>query len=335
MRLLTEAENAAEYISAETLLTEGKTAEAAIAFGKMAGYKDARERSFELWNQVAHRQTISSELNHAVGLLKDGTVIAAGENSEGQCYDVRNWTDIVAVYAGTGYTYGLHNDGTVEIEGNYEPYDFRPGLDVCMDIRDWTDIVAITASAGLRIDGTVVPHIFDLDQYFEIIEWTDIVQISDNGNHLVGLRSDGTVVAAGNIGGWNDYGQYAVEDWTDIVAVSAGNRHTVGLRSDGTVVAVGSDGIGQCDVSGWTDIVAVGCGYSHTVALRSDGTVVAVGNNTEGQCNVSNWTDIVAIAVCGFSTVGYRSDGTVVFTGSSGYGMPEIVRAGAAIELPQ
>jgi alpha-tubulin suppressor-like RCC1 family protein len=63
----------------------------------------------------------------------------------------------------------------------------------------------------------------------------------------VGLRADGTVVAAGD----NDYGQCEVGDWTDIVAVAAGNYHTVGLRSDGTVVAMGMNLVGECEIGDW------------------------------------------------------------------------------------
>ncbi|MCI7726790.1 MAG: protein kinase [Clostridiales bacterium] len=145
--------------------------------------------------------------------------------------------------------------------------------------------------------------------------------------HTVGLRSDGTVVAAGS----NEYGQCDVSSWTDIVAVDAGYMHTVGLRSDGTVVATeitnnnGDMGereidYGQCNVSSWTDIVAVAVGWYHTVALRSDGTVVATGANWSGQCDVSGWTDIVAVAAGPEHTVGLRSDGTVVAEGNNKYG---------------
>ena len=74
--------------------------------------------------------------------------------------------------------------------------------------------------------------------------------VSAGSYHTVGLKSDGTVVAAGE----NDYGQCDVQDWTDIVTVSASSYHTVGLKSDGTVVAAGGSDIGQCDVQDWTDI---------------------------------------------------------------------------------
>ena len=77
-----------------------------------------------------------------------------------------------------------------------------------------------------------------------------IVAVAAGWEHTVGLKADGTVVAAGE----NSYGQCDVSGWRDIVAVAAGDGHTVGLKSDGTVVAVGNNGSGQCDVSGWANI---------------------------------------------------------------------------------
>lgn len=62
--------------------------------------------------------------------------------------------------------------------------------------------------------------------------------------HTVGLKPDGTVIAAGD----NTCGQCGVDGWREIVSVAAasvhvarntGNAHTVGLRADGTVVAAG------------------------------------------------------------------------------------------------
>lgn len=158
--------------------------------------------------------------------------------------------------------------------------------------------------------------------------WTDITDVFALGTVTVGLRSDGTVVAVGNI--YNppdnyDYlnlsdndALYDIENWKNIVAVDASNYHIAGLRSDGTVVAVGNNKYGQCNTKYWTDIVQVQCGTYHTVGLRSDGTVVAVGRNDSGQCDVKNWENITAVGADIFYTVGLRSDGTVVDEGSVG-----------------
>ena len=135
--------------------------------------------------------------------------------------------------------------------------------------------------------------------------------VAAGGNHTVGLKRDGSVVARG----YNKYGQCDVSGWTDIVAVAAGNYHTVGLKRDGSVVAVGYNDDGECNASDWTDIVAVAAGHDHTVGLKRDGSVVAVGYNGYGQCRVSGWTDIVAVSAGGVHTVGLKRDGSVVAVG--------------------
>ena len=121
--------------------------------------------------------------------------------------------------------------------------------------------------------------------------WTDIVAVSGGAAHSLGLKSDGTVVAVGNM---KDDNRCAVDAWMDIKQISAGLFHSVGLKSDGTVLTAGDDYHGQSSLSEWTDIVAVSAGYYHTVGLKSDGTVVAKGWNEYGQCNVSGLKDVVA-----------------------------------------
>jgi uncharacterized repeat protein (TIGR02543 family) len=195
--------------------------------------------------------------------------------------------------------------------------------------------------------GTLVALAAVADDYYEFVGWTgdvgDVddplfstttVNVNDNYSitanfafkveptiaagaaHTVGLRSDGTVMAAGS----NASGQCGVSDWEHIVQLAAGEAHTIGVRNDGTVVAAGSNTSGQCDVGNWTDIVQVAAGATHTVGLRADGTVVAVGNNDYGQCNVGSWTDIVQVAAGGFHTLGLKEDGTVVAIGLNNYG---------------
>ena len=73
-----------------------------------------------------------------------------------------------------------------------------------------------------------------------IQKYKDYISVGDN--HVVGLRSNGTVVSFGR----NEHGQCNVSNWCDIVAVSAGGKHAAGLKANGTVVAVGSNlGVGE------------------------------------------------------------------------------------------
>ena len=80
--------------------------------------------------------------------------------------------------------------------------------------------------------------------------WKVIVAVSAGKFHTVGLRADGTVVAAGA----NANGQCDVKNWKGIIAISAGDIYTVGLKADGTVVAVGDNRYGQCNISTWKNI---------------------------------------------------------------------------------
>ena len=184
--------NALAYQEAEALLAEGKLGEAAIAFGKLAGYSDARERSLAIWDQISVRESLSTTHFHTVGLRTDGTVIATGLKENGQC-DLGSWTDIIAVSAGGYHTLGLKTDRTVVAAGLVD--------DGQCEVDDWTDIVAVSAvfsfSVGLKMDGTVVATGSNEYGQCDLASWTDIVAISAGREHVVGLKADGTVVAAG------------------------------------------------------------------------------------------------------------------------------------------
>jgi len=255
------------------------------------------------WTDIVQ---VAAGLHHTVGLKSYSTVVAVGDNSDGQC-NVGGWTDIIQVAAGDLHTVGLKSYSTVVAVGD--------NSDGQCNVGGWTDIIQVAAGAyhtlGLKADGTVVAVGDNSYGQCNVGGWTDIARVAAGCFHTVGLKNDGTVVAVG----YNDYGQCNVGGWTDITQVAAGCGHTVGLKDDGTVVAVGGSWDGQCNVGGWTDITQVSVGYSHTVGLKNDGTVVAVGYNDDGRCNVGGWTDIAQVAAGDTHTVGLKDDGTVVAVG--------------------
>jgi uncharacterized repeat protein (TIGR01451 family) len=205
------------------------------------------------------------------------------------------------------------------------PTDERSGLPGMTLITPQEYVTPMIAAGseyivGLKSDGTVIAIGDNFAGKCDVGDWTEIVQVAASVGHTVGLKADGTVVAVG----YPNHGQCDVSGWTDIVQIDAGGAvgegHTVGLKSDGAVVAVGTNDDGQCDVEGWTGIVDVAAGGHHTVGLRVDGTAVAVGNNDDGQCDVSGWTDIVQIDAGSRHTVALKSDGTAVAVGYNYYG---------------
>jgi hypothetical protein len=143
--------------------------------------------------------------------------------------------------------------------------------------------------------GTVVSLVAEAQEGYKFVNWTGAVNTINNPDvaettiiiddsyavtanfeskynpmvaggafHTVGLKIDGTVVAAG----YNEYGQCVVSAWTDIVQVLAGTYHTVGLGAEGTVVTAGWCVYQQCTVGGWTDIMQITGSFYHTVGLR-------------------------------------------------------------------
>ena len=102
--------------------------------------------------------------------------------------------------------------------------------------------------------------------------------------HLLGLKSDGTVVGWGldeELEGEDsfDEGQTTVPPPNaDFVAVAAGYQHSLGVKSDGTMVAWGRDDYDQTEVpEPNADFIRVAAGRQHSRGLKSDGTIVAWG----------------------------------------------------------
>lgn len=304
-----------KYQAAERLLNGGKKLDAARAFCALGAYKDAYRKGMEIWNGVTGYKIIDAGKYHTIGLKYNGTVVAVGAYSFGQC-NVGSWEDIVAVSAGGSHTVGLKSDGTVVAVG-WNSYG------QC-DVENWENIVAVSAggshTVGLKSDGTVVAVGNKGNSRCDVEDWKDIMAISAGLTFTVGLKSDGTVVTTEE----GVATQRFVSEWKDIIAVSAGGSHTVGLKSDGTVVAVGLSSDGQCDVGDWKDVVAISAGLTFTVGLKSDGTVVAVGKNDDGQCNVSDWKDIVEVSAGYFYTVGLKADGAVVAAGGNEFGQCKV-----------
>jgi uncharacterized repeat protein (TIGR02543 family) len=99
---------------------------------------------------------------HTVGLKTNGTVVAVGDDSYGQCA-VSGWTNIIQVAAGGDHTVGLKADGTVVAVG-----DNASGQ---CNVGGWTDITQVTAgnyhTVGLKADGTVIAAGSDI----ELAKW--------------------------------------------------------------------------------------------------------------------------------------------------------------------
>lgn len=306
------------YNAATSYLDENRFQEAALEFGKAGDYEDAQERSMTLWRECVKPSVIAigtfTGNNFIVGLKTDGTVVATGRNSDGQC-DVSNWESIISVSAGFEHTVGLKSDGSVVAIGSND-------YGQC-NVSKWENIVQVVAgnqcTIGLQSDGRLL---FAGDGEDDCINWEDIVEIWVEEDDVIGKSLDGRIISS-----YLDFSNN--DDWKDLKKVSISfDCGVFGLTQDNTVIfdkwshhpddepyyaALGLD-----DAQYWTDIIDIDGGLRNVVGIKRDGTVVFAGSNEEGQNDISDWKDIAVIATEGRQTIGVKSDGTVLLAGDIG-----------------
>lgn len=254
---------------------------------------------------------------HTVGLRKDGTVIACGSNSDGQC-SVAQWTGIQAVDCGAYHTVGLRADGTVIATG-------RNVSGQC-NVNDWTDIIAIACTdydtVGLKKDGTIVTtgyHDFSsLQGWSEIVSVGGgsyaVVAVMESGQMLsshpssrsestrgavaadvstgyaVILMEDGTVTVTAEV---LDSGKGSFDilqlEWREIVSISASSTGIMGIDKDGAVHTHWFRNRDEISFADLTDALAIAAGGTHSVVLNKDGSVVTRGSNSFGECDTGDW----------------------------------------------
>lgn len=329
-----EARLEAAYAAAVALYDAGKYEEAIAAFEAMNGYKDSAAQIEACKTAILDRAYDAAVALYDAGRYEEAIdafkALKGYKDSAARieaCQTViwdREYDAALALIAAGQYREGF--TAFAALKGYKDSDRLRRECLIQVALRNTTISAGKNHSVGVRANGTVVAAgTFNPWGELNVSGWTDIVAIAAGYWHTVGLKSDGTVVVAGNKGD----GRCDVDRWTDIVAVAAGTAHTVGLKADGTVVAVGLNDHGQCNVSEWTDIVAIAASNGHTVGLRSDGTVVATAytgnqNDYHGECNVSGWKDIVAIAAGAWHTVGLKANGTVVAVGKNFSGQCDV-----------
>jgi alpha-tubulin suppressor-like RCC1 family protein len=245
--------------------------------------------------------TVAPGFDHTLAIRSDGTLWTWGNNQYGQLYasgvtssnlpvqEMSHATNWFAVAAGSGFSLGLKNDGTL--------WGWGAGYEGQLGLRD-----------GATGDVFVPTQIKTPDEWNAGARGNRWVSISAGAAHTLALRSDGTLWAFGH----DFYGQIGqsfaqnnfftpvqVGSSTDWVAISAGFYHSLGLRSDGTVWAwgYGEDGeIGngtlqstnvptKVVLSNGSDLIAtkVSAGSWHNCAITPVNDLYCWGFNNHGQ----------------------------------------------------
>jgi alpha-tubulin suppressor-like RCC1 family protein/streptogramin lyase len=285
--------------------------------------------------------SIAAGGRHTLSICNDGTVMAWGDNTDGQLgignttyqskvpVKINSLADITSIAAGSAHSLAIKNNSTV-----------------------W--------SWGLNIDGQLgqgnnTPRIYVPAQVNGLV---NINAISAGTKFSLALKNDGTVWAWGD----NNYYQFGngkstssnipvqLNTISSIAAIAAGHNHSLALKNDGTVWAWGSNYYGQLgngtdgqftdskvptQVNFLTGIIAIAAGNSHSLALSNDGTVWSWGWNSFGELGigignpnklsnvpiqVSSLTNIIAISAGEYTSLALKSDGSVWSWGSNLFG---------------
>ncbi|MBE6618755.1 MAG: hypothetical protein E7626_03090 [Ruminococcaceae bacterium] len=225
--------------------------------------------------------SVKASAHHTVILLSDGSVVAFGDNSFGQC-DVSLLRDVVAIDVGAYHTLALLADGSVRALGNT---DF--GQCSVSDIKN-----AVMIAAGdfhsliLLSDGSVKAVGNNASSQCETDQWSGVVMISAGSLHSVCVTADGKALAVGS----RSLGRCDVSSWSDVLSISAGSSHTVAILSDGSIVScggvVGSGNYGSI-VSG-EKVIYAEAGNIASVAVTESGKLILVGSGLPSTDHVKN-----------------------------------------------
>lgn len=140
--------------------------------------------------------------------------------------------------------------------------------------------------------------------------------------HLVAVKPDGTVIAAGR----NNHKQCDVSGWRDIVAVDCDESGTVGLTKDGRVKYTGWNVYKESSCMSWSEIKQVVMSSHCVFGLKNDGTVLATPPHVHANSqapDVTTWRNISELRRMGECTIGIDSYGKAISVIRNYYGRTE------------
>lgn len=195
----------------------------------------------EEWKEII---SISSSSNSVVGLKKDGTVVATGDNYEGKL-NTQEWSKIVQVEAGVWGTFAVRENKTLVYAGKL-PENQKENFEK----HQWNNLKAIEGNwdlIGIDKDGNIFSTIGDA-----FSKLTDIKQValSNAGDEIAFLDENGVATV------YSLYGDRFLEKtWTDIQQITYYYSNLILLDFEGKILT--SDSFSEFNLK---NIVAISGG---------------------------------------------------------------------------
>ncbi len=292
------------YADGEKLLEEGKHWEAANAFARAVGYKDALERAYEIRRYYLKEDAVAISNDQPLGVAQDGTV----EGAYNTTYQEK--TNVAAISSNTWHTLLLKQDGTVEGVYDYDDNYFNRDYGQ-MDVGHWRNIVDVKAgygdSYGLTSDGRLC---FAGEKNPGVSSWRNVIRfdadnLSGMGRQVVAICADGTVKATSGV-------PSEVTAWKDIVDVAMTSRNVYGLTADGRVITTAKD---NAEVGAWENVISIHNGQDDTLlgVTREGKVLLHAPGYRSGLWDAMSWTDVRTVSVYYKKAIALKNDGTVQY----------------------
>ncbi len=226
------------------------------------------------WANDLKSRSVSNVIEGVAGfdyvafLYEDGHVEGDGYNGKEGDEDrisFKGWTDIVDIDAGHHLIAGVNKNGKVYVTGRNAA---TISTEIANNSDKWKDVYKVAVGGGegkedgfvvgLKKDHTVIVAGKCQNGVNLVENWSNISDISAGDYHVVGLTSEGQVVASYNKNKEDASTACNFDKWKDIrfTEIEAGNCTTLLVDENGTVYSCGYDHQSQIPKSEtWTGIL--------------------------------------------------------------------------------
>ena len=284
---------------------------------------------------VPRKKRIAVGVGIFVGIKENGAVLAVGEHIF-EKYNVTSLEKISSVSVGSGGDIFGIKDGEMISCSSIGTYKYNESLIIAKALS--CGLYGLTKKGTLlKLGGSdyiLNPDYFDSCIGYEgynknivsVKNWVNIADFVSFGGHviehpsldftysticIVGLKKNGTLIAAYKFSGDNKLDFEKISHWNGIVAIDSSRFHLVALTYEGKVYATGNNNDGECNTDLWENIIAVCAGDGFTVGLKKDGTLVVAGR-LHSKSKIDKWTDIIEIDANYDKIFALKKDGSVV-----------------------